>query len=107
MLENVIFLELKKTSSQKLFYYKTKNNYEVDFLTFINEKPDLLIQVAYSIDDLKTRHREIRTLKAAMKELNLKKSYIITMESEEECLQVDGYEIEIIPAPLWILNRSF
>ncbi len=107
MLENVIFLELKKTSSQKLFYYKTKSNYEVDFLTFINEKPDLLIQVAYSIDDPKTRHREIRALKAAMKELNLKKSYIITMESEEECLQIDGCEIEIIPASLWILNRSF
>lgn len=45
MLENVVFLELRRRGKE-IFYYKTKKNHEIDFLTWGKDMPKKLIQIA-------------------------------------------------------------
>jgi uncharacterized protein len=82
-LENLVFLELRRTFSE-IYYYKTANNLEVDFLVKVGRKDLRLIQVADHLDHEKTRQREIAALVKAMEELRLKKALILTEDSEEE-----------------------
>ena len=79
LLENLIFLELKRLGLE-LFYYKTANDYEVDFVA----RDDLLaslIQVSWDVSDEKTLNREVRALIRGMKELKIKKGIILTIQS--------------------------
>lgn len=91
LLENIIFLELKRRKFE-IYYYKTKNDLEVDFLIKRGSEYQL-IQVACSLEDAKTRKREINALKAAAKEMKVTKQLIIT-ENDKETID----DIEIIPA---------
>jgi len=100
MLENLVFLELKRRSHE-IWYYKTKRDQETDFL--INPANPHLIQVCYSLQDPVTRNREIISLKACMMELGLKEGLIVTM-SEEFNLTENGLEIKIVPAWKWTLG---
>lgn len=102
LLENLIFLNL--LWHQKDFtYYRTKNNLEVDFVVFEKNKKKQLIQVCMTLDDFKTRERELRALRVAMAELKLKSGLIITQDQEEALLE-KGVEIKIIPAWKWLLK---
>ena len=70
-LENVVFLDLRRRGD-KIYYYTTKEGYEVDFLSKTTEGKLHLYQVAYEMIDEKTKAREMRALKAAEKELGVK-----------------------------------
>jgi len=70
LLENVVFLELKRRF-ENIYYYKSKDNYEVEFLVKENEKITHLIQASLTINDEKTLKREIRALQEAKEELKL------------------------------------
>lgn len=94
-IENVVFLELKRRQKE-VYFYKTKNNHEVDFI--IHENPATLIQVSYTMFDEKTANREKRSLISAMEELSLETSMIITY-NEESTITESGKEIKVIP--LW------
>ncbi len=81
LLENIVFLELKRRGYQ-VYYYKTKNDYEVDFL--INKQNEFeLIQVCSSINELSTRNREIRALENASSEIKVTRKRIITEDQNE------------------------
>lgn len=101
MLENVIFLELNR--KHKVYYYKTKNNHEVDFLVEEKGKIIKLIQVAWSISDAETKERETRALREAMQELKIKKAEIITFE-DEGSIDLDGNKVVVIPAFKYLLG---
>lgn len=103
-LENLIFLELKRRRNE-VYYYKTKNNLEVDFV--VKEKNVILnlIQVSHSLNDERTRKREVRTLFLAMDELKLKQALIITRNEAEE-IREKGKIIKIIPAYRWLLQNK-
>ena len=100
ILENIVFLHLKN-SVDNLYYYKTRNNLEVDFLVLENMEIKDLIQVCWSIENPETRAREIKSLAAAMEELNIKSSKIITYDQEEE-IREGNKAIHVLPAFKWL-----
>jgi len=102
LLENVVFLELKRRF-EGIFYYKTKENYEVDFLIKEKEKITHLIQVSFTLNDKKTKKREIRSLIKAKKELNCKAELIILTMDKDETIEMENEKIEIINVIKWLL----
>jgi predicted AAA+ superfamily ATPase len=101
-LENLVFLELRR-KFQEIYYYKTTNNLEVDFL-FKSGKNDLkLIQVADNLDNEKTRQRELNALEKAMDELKLKTALILTEDTEEEIV-LKGKVLMVKPIYKWLLG---
>lgn len=96
LLENLVFLELRRLKLE-LFYYKTENGLEVDFIAK-EKKRYSLIQVAWSIHDAETRERELKALMGAMKELKLYEGCIITKEDEEETIKIGDKIIHVISA---------
>ena len=69
-LENILFLELLRRG-KKIYYYKTKNNLEIDFLIKDEEKITEFIQVSKTLQDSKTKKRELAPFEIAKKELKL------------------------------------
>jgi len=101
-LENLVFLELRR-KFQEIYYYKTTNNLEVDFL-FKSGKNDLkLIQVVDNLDNEKTRQRELNALEKAMDELKLKTALILTEDTEEEIV-LKGKVLMVKPIYKWLLG---
>lgn len=102
-LENAVFLELRRNFSE-IYYYKTANNLEVDFLVKSGKKEMKLIQVADNLDNDKTRQREINALVKAMDELKLKTGLILTDDTEED-LKIAEKDIKVIPLYKWLLGE--
>lgn len=81
LFENQVYIDLRR-QGKKIFYYKTSEGFEIDFITQDIKGNHEIIQVAFDIDDPKTIEREKRALEAAEKELGFKgklidwKSYI-------------------------------
>lgn len=72
LLENQVFVELLRRGyvpGQTLFYYRTRNDKEIDFVTRKGVKIDRLIQVCYDMTAEKTRKRELGALAEAAEEL--------------------------------------
>jgi len=101
-LENLVFLELRRAYPE-IYYYKTANNLEVDFLIKSGKKDLTLIQVADNLDNEKTRQREINALIKAMDELKLKSALILTEDTEEE-ISLKGKVIKVKPIYKWLLQ---
>jgi len=65
LMENVVFVELIRRgylSNDDIFYYKTRNNKEVDFILREGAKIESLIQVCMDIDSEGARKREYSAL---------------------------------------------
>ncbi|MFA4842833.1 MAG: ATP-binding protein [Candidatus Omnitrophota bacterium] len=103
-LENLVFLELKRKFPE-IYYYKTSNNLEVDFLVKSGRKDIALIQVSDNLDNEKTRQREINSLSRAMDELKLKKGLILTEDTDEE-IKTNGKAILVQPIYKWLLSPA-
>jgi predicted AAA+ superfamily ATPase len=103
-LENLVFLELKRKFPE-IYYYKTSNNLEVDFLVKSGKKDIALIQVSDNLDHEKTRQREINSLSRAMDELKLTKGLILTEDTDEE-IKADGKVILVQPVYKWLLEGT-
>lgn len=110
LLENVIAIELKKralSNGSKLFYWKSREGEEVDFVIQYGLKISQLIQVSWSVEKSKTDEREIRALLKASKDLKCSKLIVIT--NNYEARQRTNWfgieeEIEYIPARKWLLE---
>jgi len=102
LLENVVFLELcrrRADSNFDIYYYN--NNYEVDFVISQNGKIQELIQVSLSLENAKTRKREISALLKGAKDLHCNKLKIITQDEKEVIVENDK-EIEIVSVIDWL-----
>ena len=87
LLENQIFVELLRRGyipGQTLFYYRTRNDKEIDFVTRKGAKVEQLIQVCYDMTSEKTRKRELDALVEAAEELHCDNLLIITNSQEEQ-----------------------
>jgi len=93
-LENIVFGFLNRKYAD-VYYYKTSNNLEVDFLVIENNIPRLF-QVSYDISDNITREREIKALVKGMWELGLKQATLIAYD-EKDTFITDDLRIDIKP----------
>lgn len=99
LLENEVFVELLRQGYQvetSLFYYRSRNNREVDFVTRQGTHINQLIQVCYDMTSPKTEKREVSSLIECAGELKCKNLLIITNNEERE-IHTDGYNIKVIP----------
>ena len=89
-LENQVYLDLRRSGKQ-VFFYKTKNNYEVDFVTISHNGTREIIQVTWDMDDPDTAAREQRALIQAQEELGIT-GRIITLKSylRDHCCHDDS-----------------
>ena len=101
LMENLIFIELIKRGYQpnrELFYYKTRNDREIDFVLKKGYKVVELIQVAYEVTSQEVEDREIKALLEAGEELKVNKLIIITWDEKRE---EKRDEVTIYFMPLW------
>ena len=99
LLENEVFIELLRQGYQvetSLFYYRSRNNREVDFVTRQGTHINQLIQVCYDMTSPKTEKREVSSLIECAGELKCNNLLIITNNEERE-IHTDGYNIKVIP----------
>ena len=85
LLENQVFVELLRRGyipGQTLFYYRTRNDKKIDFVTRKGTKVEQLIQVCYDITSEKTRKRELDALVEAAEELHCDNLLVITNSQE-------------------------
>ncbi|PXF62079.1 MAG: hypothetical protein C4B59_00220 [Candidatus Methanogaster sp.] len=99
-IENLVFIELKRRSSQTEIYY-WKNRGEVDFVIKNGMKVEELIQVCYSINE-ETEKREVSALVDAMDEFGLNKGLIITDDTERD-EEIGGRRVIFMPLWKWLL----
>lgn len=103
--ENIVFLELARDAANEVFYYKTKENFEIDFVVKRNNKISSLIQACYQLNDIKVIEREERALIAGMEELGLKEGIIIN-EDIEKVEKIGNRKINYIPLWKWLLVKE-
>jgi len=106
LLENIVYLELKRRF-EEIYYFKTAQNYEVDFLVKQREKITHLIQVSLTLEDEKTKKRELRALvKSAieLKHTSHTKLMLLTMD-ESIVEEFAGVEIEVVNVFEWLLYK--
>ncbi len=99
-LEQLVFLELRH-HGKEIFFYKDKS--ECDFIVREGEKPTTAIQVAWSLEDEKTKKREIRGIVDACTCLGLKEGLIITADTNEDT-EASGIRIKVRSFARWTLE---
>jgi len=70
LLENQVYLDLRRQGKQ-VFYYRTSDGCEVDFITQDSQGKYEMIQVVWDMNDQETLEREQRALRQAEKELSV------------------------------------
>lgn len=103
LLENAVFLHLRRNLriQEELHYYKGKK--ECDFVVVEYDKVTRLIQVSYQMGDEETRKREVDGLLEAAQETGCRELTIVTMEAEAEWKEQD-MSIHVVPAWKWMLS---
>lgn len=102
-LENIVFLELRRRY-KLIFYYRTTNNLEVDFVVQESRKPTLLIQVCETLSNEKTRQRELAALTTAINELEMTSGLILTLDESETITLQDQRVVTVMPVYQWLLT---
>lgn len=104
ILETSVFLALKQ-QGKDMYYYKTNSGKEVDFLIKENDNKVQLLQVAWDIEDEKTRQREIGRLIEAMEEQKVGQGLLLTYDTSEK-ISVNDKQIQVLPVNQWLLEQS-
>lgn len=106
LLENMVFVDLLRRDYKPeldLFYYRTRNDREIDFLCRKGNNIEQLIQVCYDISNTKTLKRELDALVEASVELTCTNLLLITWD-KDEVIQKSGCNIQLIPAWKWLIR---
>lgn len=103
LLENAVYLHLRRNLSVEagLYYYKGKK--ECDFVLTSHGEVTRLIQVTYSLHDDNTRLRELEGIQEAAQTTGCRDLLILTLEEEEE-IEKDDYTIRVLPVWKWMLS---
>lgn len=99
LLENQVFTELLRrgyNTERTLFYYRSRNDKEIDFVIRDDFHIKQLIQVSYTLTNAKTEKREVDALVEAAGELHCSNLLIVTAD-EERTIEKNGYTIKVIP----------
>ncbi len=112
LFENCVAVHLKRMEIEKkleLYYWRNQQGEEVDFIVRRGTETVELIQACYSLENEKTRDREVRALLKAGKELKCRKLTVLTLrEEKEETSEWFGIKGTITYKPLgrWLLNGT-
>lgn len=109
LMENLVFTELVKRGAKpnkELFYYKTRNEREVDFVLKQGHVVTELIQVCYESINSDVEQRETKALFEASDELKVKKLTVLTWDEKRE-VKKDGMTIAFKPLYEWLLEETF
>ena len=103
-IESIVFIDLLRRG-YKVYYYKTSNSLEIDFLVQKDQNITALIQVTKSLKNEKTKKRELQPFAVAKKELKLKnvESILICEEASEDFIVYDGVDIRVVSLIEWLL----
>jgi hypothetical protein len=108
LLENVVFTELLRREYKPeldVFYYRTRNDREIDFVCRRGNRIEQLIQVCYDISNSKTMKRETDALIEASAELMCTNLLLLTWE-KEEVIKRDELTIQLLPVYKWLCNAA-
>lgn len=100
ILENIVFLELRK-KAEDIFYFSEKG--ECDFVVK-NGKDLFPIQVCFELNE-KNKKREIEGLVECCRWLDKDEGIILTNDQEEK-IKAEGISIKILPVWKWLLKRG-
>ena len=104
--QNIVFLELLRRNKE-IYYWKSKKGKEVDFIVKEGLHITEAIQVCFSLEDKKTRQRELQALAEVKDELRAERLTVIT-DDEESTVPIEGKrgqgEINIISMWKWLLG---
>ncbi len=103
-METIVYLELRRRAvsvSQDVYYYADRTA-EADFIVCDGNIARTVYQVTYSMENEKTRKREIRGAVAAAKAAKCSDIYIITDHESGTVTSAEGYEIKIMPIWEWL-----
>ena len=99
LLENLVFVELIRrgyNTENSLFYYRSRNNKETDFVTRNGTRIEALIQVCYDMTNEKTKKREIDSIIECAEELKCENLIIVTA-CDHRTVESKGHTIKIVP----------
>ena len=99
LLENQVFIELVRRgydTEKTMFYYRSRNDKEVDFVLRQGAHIQRLVQVCYDMSSPKTEKREVDAMVECAGELKCNNLTIVTF-SDERTIEKDGYKITVVP----------
>jgi predicted AAA+ superfamily ATPase len=108
LLENQVFVELLRQgydTDKTMFYYRSRNDKEVDFVLRKGTHIEQLVQVCYDMSNAKTEKREVDSLIECAEELNCSNLAIVT-NNEERTIEKDGYRIDVVPVAKWSVSLA-
>ena len=108
LLENQVFVELLRRgydTDKTMFYYRSRNDKEVDFVLRKGMRIECLVQVCYDMSSSKTEKREVDSLTECAGELNCSNLVIVT-NNDERTIEKNGYSIDIVPVAKWSVSLT-
>jgi len=100
LMENVVYLHLRR-KKQEIYYYKTIQNYEVDFYL---PRENTFIQVTQNFTLPETEERELRAITSAANEQKEVMIYMVVTERDRKMVEREGLQIQIVPLYEWLLQ---
>ena len=99
LLENQVFIELIRRGydvEKTMFYYRSRNDKEVDFVLRKETQIERLVQVCYDMSSPKTEKREVDSIIECAGELKCSNLVIVT-NNDKRTIEKNGYRIEVVP----------
>ena len=99
LLENQVFIELVRRgydTEKTMFYYRSRNDKEVDFVLRQGVHIERLVQVCFELSSPKTEKREVDAIVECAGELKCDNLTIVTYD-DERTIEKDGYKIDVVP----------
>ena len=99
LLENQVFIELIRRGydiEKTIFYYRSRNDKEVDFVLREGTRIRSLVQVCYDMSSPKTEKREVDSIIECAGELKCDNLVIVTY-NDKRTIEKDGYKIDVVP----------
>ncbi len=102
-LENMVYLELLRRG-YTVYYYKTENDLEIDFVVEKSREIVALMQVSRTLEHEETLKRELQPFEKTCRELQLDNSVRRMLLAEDSSEVIDG--VEVINVKEWLLFTS-
>lgn len=100
LLENIVALHLYRNYKESLYYLKGN---KVDIDLYLSNS-NTAIQVAYSMEEIDTYNREIKSLLELSLNSDKKLKLLVVTYEEEKTIKIDGKTIEVVPLKKFLLD---